>query len=133
MALFGKVFLFSEVEGVVVHRGQPVAGATVERSYHWGWKDQTFSSTVATDASGRFSFPEDSRSSMGGSLLPHEPLITQKILIRHDGRQYEAWIFTKRNYDQNGELKGRKIRLTCDLDRTPSHTGKVYGICTVEE
>ncbi|MAE72407.1 MAG: hypothetical protein CME06_18295 [Gemmatimonadetes bacterium] len=64
-------------------------------------------------------------------MAPHEPVITQAILIGFDGRQHEAWRFTKHNYSAEGELQ-RPIKLVCDLDAEPEFQGEVYGICEAD-
>jgi len=125
----GQMYLFSAVDGVVTRQGKPLPGCRVERSFFWHWKDERGSESAVTDASGRFAFAEIVRSSLLGSLLPHEPMVEQTILIRHDGQTYKAWMFDKRNYDKNGELQGRSISLLCDLDAPLNHKGDVYGIC----
>ncbi len=121
--------LFSEVDGVVVKGGTPVASAVVEQEYRWAWKDETGTKEVKTDADGKFHFPAIVKSSFFGSLLPHEPMVRQTLLIKQDGKVYKAWMFDKGNYQQNGELQGKPISLYCDLDEPLSHKGEVYGIC----
>lgn len=132
-AVSKQMCLFSRVDGVVLLDGKPVPGAEVERIYHWGWKDVTRSDSVRTDAEGHFSFPPVLESSLLGSILPHEPLVSQRILIRYDGREHKGWMYTKHNYRENGELGGRPIRLRCSLESEPSQHGEVFGICTFED
>ena len=133
MALFEKMVLFSEVSGVVTNHGQPVAGAEVERVYNWGWKDVTKKERTTTDGEGRFAFPEATGSTIAGSILPHEPVITQSILIRHEGVEFEAWDYEKHNYTRNGELGGRALNLICELSTEPSFKDPYYGICTLAD
>lgn len=125
----GKKCLFSEVSGVVLDHGTPVEGATIERSYKWMWKDKTGGDTTLTDAKGAFALPSIWGGSFFGSLLPHEPLVRQTILIKHAGQTYKAWMFNKGEYAENGELKGRPISLVCRLEAEPTHHGEVFGIC----
>lgn len=125
----GKMFLFSEINGVVVRQGTPVTGATVEQEYRWAWKEESGTAITKTNAQGLFSFPAIVKNSFFGSLLPHEPMVRQTILIHYEGQTYKAWLFDKGNYDNNGELKGKPISLFCDLEAPLSHKGEVYGIC----
>lgn len=125
----GNKCLFSAVKGVVLDNGTPVQGARIERSYKWMWKDQTGADGTVTDAAGAFSLPSIWGGSFFGSLLPHEPLVRQTILIKHAGKSYKAWMFNKGEYAENGELKGRPISLVCRLDAEPTHHGEVFGIC----
>lgn len=133
MSFAKELCLFSEVKGVVLSQGRPVANAEVERVYNWAWKDVTRSDKIKTDQQGRFSFPKAAQSSFLGSLLPHEPVVTQKIFIRHNGAEYKAWMFTKHNYRENGELNGKPITLTCRLESEPAFKGEIFGICAFEE
>lgn len=129
MGLGKTLYLFCEVGGTVLADGRPLAGAEVERSWFWGFKEQRGRETVTTDAQGRFRFAEHSESSLLGGLLPHEALVTQKIVIRHDGREYEAWMNTRRDYERNSELDGRPAELVCALETPAGAWGGVYGIC----
>ena len=124
-----KMVLFSALQGKVLLAGKPVAGATVEREFVWGWKDETGRDSAITDGGGGFSLPPVVRNSVLGALLPHEPSIRQTILIKHGGQTYKAWMFDKGNYDDNGELSGKPIVMTCRLETTPQRRGSVYGIC----
>lgn len=129
VAAMGTMCLFSEVRGVVLQHGKPVQGATIEQEFQWAWKSEEGRKAVVTDGEGKFYFPAITRSSFFGSLLPHEPMIRQTILIKYAGKTHKAWMFDKGNYDENGELKGKPIALRCELDAEPSHKGEVYGIC----
>ena len=124
--------LFSQVRGVVRSQGQPVAQALVVREYRWAWKDETGSDQVTTNERGEFSLPPIVRSSFLGGLLPHEPSVKQRITIRYQGRDYEAWTLYKRNYDDQGELKGRPIVLSCTLEAPVHESGDVRGICDLQ-
>ncbi len=127
-----KFCLFSAVEGVVLDHGEPVAGASIERAYKWVWKDEQGHDETTSTPDGRFSLPEIRGSSFFGSFLPHEPIVKQSIVIHHGGKDYEAWIYDKRNYEVNGELDGRPIRLRCDLATEDKEGGEIYGICRLE-
>lgn len=124
-----KMHLFSEVHGVVVEHGIPVAGAVVEQEFRWHWTDEVGKTRVSTDASGRFAFAAVVRSSLLGSLLPHEPRVQQTLLIKHGGKVFKAWMMDKGDYLANSELGGKPIDLVCDLSVQPSRKGAVYGIC----
>ena len=125
----GKMVLFSAVRGKVLLAGKPIQGAVVERDFRWAWKDENGRDNATTDASGDFSLPAVVRSSFLGSLLPHEPMVRQTILITYGGKTYKAWMFDKGNYADNGELQGRPIVMTCRLETEPQRRGEVYGIC----
>jgi len=131
--------LFSEVTGVVLRDGKPVAGAEVERRYIWHWKDQKGSDKALTDAKGEFKFPAITGSTFLGSLIPHEPVVQQSIVIRYSGSEIHAWKYTKHNYEANGEFPGRKLRMRCDLNGQPTYhlvddKAKLgyHGICILD-
>ena len=125
--------MFSEVQGVVVKDGKPVGGVKVTREFKWAHNDDTQKDSVTTDASGKFRFPSVSRFSIMTSLLPHEPVIKQKIVLDYEGKEYLVWRFFKRDYDENGELGGKSIKLECDVKREEGfHINKdILGICTL--
>ncbi len=131
----GKLYLFSEVEGVIVADGKPVSGATIDREYVWGWNDKRGGDRAIADASGAFRMPALTGSSFLASWLPHEPAIAQKLIIRVGDKTYEGWTATKPNYTLNGELDGKPIRLHCDLNAQPKRTSiggfnrGFFGIC----
>ena len=124
-----RMCLFSPVNGVVLFNGEPVAGAALTRSWFWHWKDRRGEDVTHTDAAGRFSFPAVYGSSLLGGILPHEPVIEQKIIIDHAGDSYRAWVYTKGLYSENGERNGMPIRLTCRLESEPSRKEGIFGIC----
>lgn len=126
-----KMVMFSAVSGKVLQDGKPVAGAVVEREFRWSWKSETGTDSTQTDASGAFRFPVIERSSLMGSVLPHEPFVRQTILIKHGGKTHKAWMFDKGNYKLDGEL-GKPIVMTCRLEKEPTHTGDVFGICELQ-
>mgnify|MGYP000001615227 CR=1 FL=1 len=141
LALFGcqeaamaRMVLFSAVSGKVLQDGKAVAGATVEREFRWAWKDETGTDSATTGNGGEFAFPKVERSSLLGSLLPHEPVVRQSLTIKVNGKAYEAWLLNKHNYDDNGEVEGKKpLRLVCRLEAAPArHAGGYYGICELE-
>lgn len=130
-SVMAKMVLFSAVDGVVTLNGAPVAGAKVRREFNWGMKDENGGDSTVTDANGRFSLPVITRRSWL-AFLPHEPVVQQTILIDVAGTSYKAWMYFKRNYDNNGELR-RPIRLACrlesDPDARPASYNTVFGIC----
>ncbi len=133
MGGFGKV-MFSEVQGVVLKNGAPVVGAKVTREYTWAWDNKKVKEEVTSDAKGKFSFAMASKSSLLSGLMPHEPVISQLITISFEGKDYIAWDFRKHNYDNNGELKGKPVKIACELTKKPSSSyisDEIYGICSL--
>ena len=126
-----KMVIFTAVQGKVLLAGKPVAGAVVEREFRWAWKQETGVDSAQTDMAGQFSLPAIERSSLMGSLLPHEPNIRQTILIKYAGKVHKAWMFDKGNYRPQGEI-GKPIVLTCRLETEATHRGEVFGICELE-
>ncbi len=125
----GKMCLFSAVRGVVLDHGKPVEGARIEKSWEWAWNDRKGHNETVTDQHGTFAFPPVWRRSLLASLLPHEPVVVQTILIHFAGKTYKAWMFDKHTYQENGELENRPIHIICRLESEVMHHGKIYGIC----
>jgi hypothetical protein len=126
-----KLCVFSEVRGVVLATGSPVAGATVERTWDGGKKPG--SDRTRTDAEGRFTLPAVIQSSFLASILPHEPVIRQEIVIEHEGARHPAWLFVKHNYEVNGERKGKPIRATFHLGTEPENREGIYGLAVFDD
>lgn len=126
--------LFSNVHGVVLERGKPVPDALVTRYFNFGLTDESETDTTRTDSKGVFTFLQIGRLSLLASIVPAQPDVPQKISITHGGKEYLAWLFTKKNYDANGELHGKPIDLLCELtnERTYDETTKVHGICQLK-
>ena len=133
----GKMCMFSAVQGVVTEHGKPVPGAVIKRSFFWHWKSERGSDQTVTDAQGHFELPAIWRSSLFGSLLPHEPVVEQQISIEYGGKSYVAWSFMKGSYQEDDEIFGRSIELRCPLESEPiKHRLKenyiehdIFGIC----
>lgn len=131
MALFGTNVLFSELEGQILLNGEAVEGAEVTQITLWSHEGAVEPVTTRTDADGRFRFSEISRRAGFSNLLPGQITIVQKINIVHGGKEYRGWLNTKSNYDRNGELNGKPLRLECELSHEPTDEGDDFGVCRV--
>ncbi|MCF6252524.1 MAG: DUF4198 domain-containing protein [Methylococcaceae bacterium] len=135
MSFFVKQVLFSEVNGVVLNQGKPLAGVEVTRKYT---DEDSHEETVKTNKDGRFHFPKATNTLFFElSFLPSEVVVTQEIFIKYQDTVYDAWLFVKDNYDTAGEIGKEPITLICDIDneakRKKTKTGEfVYGICQIE-
>lgn len=123
-----KYILFSPVSGKIVIAGKPVAGATVRRWYKGGFSDKQGTDTVTTDAAGNFSFPEVSFSSIMASIIPHEAVVSQKMMATVNGVETIIYATVKRNYDSNGEFGGLALNFVFDPTAQPTFVGKDPGI-----
>ncbi len=104
--MFSSFCLFSSVDGSVIHHGAPIIGATVKRSRKSAWfdADGQKSDTTITDTHGNFHFDAIFPSFGFGRILaflPHEPVISQKIVVLVDGKEYILWQHSKHNYNNN--------------------------------
>lgn len=129
MGFFKSQVLFSPVEGVVTLHGKPVAGAEIVQELTWAAKEAPAGARALTDGAGRFSLPVIEGSSMAARMLPLQPSMTQRILIRHEGQEYIAYRHHKTNYDLNGERGGKPLTLICELTAEPKRGDGFYGIC----
>jgi hypothetical protein len=124
-----KMMIWSPMKGRVLMNGQAAAGAVLVRRFDWQWKDEAGSDRVVAGAAGEFLFPPIERSSLLGSILPHEPVIKQVMTIEYKGVTYAAWNHCKGSYKVNAENDGRPIELTCRLDAGRVAHGNVTGLC----
>jgi len=114
---FMRVYIFSEVDGVVFMNGEPVSGANVVRTADY--KDKIHTNTVVTDQQGRFHFDDI----FTYSLRLSETAILQKIMIYYAGEEYLAWELLKRHDSHYGEINDpgtpaeliQKLKLNCEL------------------
>lgn len=131
-----KVFLFSRVVGVALFHGKPAEGAEIERTCDWAWGGKVIVDKTIAGPDGGFQFPVVKRMMLLGSILPHQPVITQTINIQYQGKTYKAWAHTKMDYEKNSELRGSPIVVTCHLERERTHImggDSPYGLCELRE
>ncbi len=124
-----KMVIFSAVQGQVLLQGAPVAGAEIRREFHWAWTSENGGDKTTADQDGRFVLPSIERRSLLGSLLPHEPVIKQRIVVRHGGQRYEVWLNFKHDYEHHSENAGRPVKVVCRLESEPVRRGQVMGLC----
>lgn len=85
-----RICLCSEVTGVITLNGTPVAGTEVIRRLDLFLpKDQVYTDSTVTDGDGRFSFAP--RYARRLKPLMAEVRTDQKLLVRHEGKQYLGW------------------------------------------
>ncbi len=134
MAFSKTLYLFSEVNGIVLLDGKPVQGVEVTQEYDWHWKEEKGSKVAVTDAEGRFHFPVITGKSLTAGL-PHQPVIEQKLRLSYQGKEYKGWLHGKDNYDEHGELKGQPLNLVCDLNDEPAGHPEIrsFGICVPQK
>lgn len=109
-----KYVLFSPVSGKVVVAGKPQGGVTVKRWYKGGYSGKEATDTTQTDASGQFSFPVVTFSSIMAGIVPHEPVITQRMFVVVDGQDVQVYGTVKHDYELNGELGGLPLNFVLD-------------------
>ncbi|MFT3784266.1 MAG: hypothetical protein QM790_19840 [Nibricoccus sp.] len=136
-----KLCLFSPVKGTVVHKGRPVVGAVIERTCKWNWKNyEPTTDQTKTDKNGEFSLPGIYSWMIHAQLVPHQPVIHQKITVKCDGNEFSAWAYMKMEYGLYKELEmerwagespglgGKPINLFCELDAELQHRAGYGGI-----
>lgn len=128
MAFANPFVLMSEMEGRLVDAsGEPAAGVGLVRTWDWAWRNHQGSDETITDANGRFRFPAVTERSMTARLLPHEPNVTQVITAHHGVGETRIWLAVKRNYNDDGELAGRPLRVLCAWPPCPMRTVSDYS------
>jgi len=128
---FAKICLFSEVNGVVVKDGVPIKGAEVIQTVSYGGGEKVRNSTT-TNSQGEFHFNALFRHSIR-TLLPGASVYDQEIIIKYENQEIPGWIMVKQNRQENTELDGLPISLTCDINseeqRKTTQSNVVLGIC----
>lgn len=134
LMVFGKsLVLMSAMEGRLIDAdGQPAAGIRLVRSWDWAWRNLQGQDETTTDENGAFRFPAVTGRSLTARLLPHEPSIRQRIIAHHASGTVEIWLARKGNYDDNGELRGRPLRVLCDLGNPPGDNQRLFASLCVE-
>lgn len=129
---FCNQYMFSDVKGVVLNNGVPVANAEVEQFLDsYGYEKQS-TVKVKTNDSGKFEFPAIKRFALVEFFA--EPVNEQNITIRYANQEYKGWYYFKHNYRKNGELN-KALLLTCDLTAQDKEkqgvSGPAVGICEI--
>lgn len=132
MSIFnlGKACIFSAVQGTVTLEGKPVSNAQVKR--HANWQSEKSDETT-TDDQGQFSFPPMfSKSVM--KYLSGQFTSNQTMEVIYEGKTYTIWKTTKWSEEENAELGGKPLRLTCELSKEPEvkFVGRygIDGVCS---
>lgn len=136
MSLFdiGKVCVFSEVTARVTVKGEPLKNAVIIRK--WEWRELQQDKTT-TDENGYFTFPAVFERSIMNRALPIELVIAQGLYVEIDGEIKKIWSNSKREPEQNAELGGQPINLSCELTdemRITRQYGSIMNtLCTWSE
>jgi len=125
----GKSFvLCSQIAGTLIDKERrPVPGVRVQRTWKWAWNGRTGSEETATDAQGRFAFPQVTGRSLTAGVLSHEPAIDQEITAHGPLGPVLIFAAQKMNYDDNGENDGRPLDIVCLIDKAPGRGAGFWG------
>ncbi|WP_444929367.1 DUF6795 domain-containing protein [Microbulbifer sp. SSSA002] len=105
-----KAYTFSEMKIKLTFNGEPISGAKIKRSIRWKkeWID-----TFTSDKDGVVVLPPKFSNSLT-QILPIEFIASQTINVSYKDKDYEIWIYAKRNPAENSET-GKPLNLTCEL------------------
>ena len=124
-----KICLFSKVKGTVLLDGKPVSNAAIVREADL--RGTLYTDETKTDENGRYEFDAIYKMSLR-AILPVETTIIQKMIIRHEGKEYIAWDIPKGGIEEDGEIK-RPLHFTCDLSneniKQEVNNTVFWGIC----
>ncbi len=107
-----EVVLFSPMEGVLTHNGQPLSGVRLERIINWDG-DRESSESIETDENGTFSFDE-LRDEVEVSPLSVF-VVNQYIYAYHEDKKVKIWVKAKRGKGLYAELGGKPTNLRCEI------------------
>ncbi|WP_237444745.1 DUF6795 domain-containing protein [Sinobacterium norvegicum] len=113
MSIFdiGKSCVFSPASGVLTLNGQPISNAKITRMVEW---QKTETDETTTDENGYFQMPGLYHRS-ATSLMPVEFVASQSLVVEYEGQEYKIWSGVKRSSEENAELGGAELRLSCEL------------------
>jgi hypothetical protein len=133
--LLAKTFtLASQMEAVLTDgSGKPAPDVRITRRWTWDWNGKTGADDTRTDAQGRFSFPEVTASSGLTGLIPHAPGVGIEFVADLPGGPLTLLDLRKLNYDPDGELDGRPLRLKCRSDIEAEARGFFWGTCVMDD
>lgn len=118
MGLFGRqkelVYAFSGVEGQLLYKGSPAAGAVVTRSYAQ-MDDAEVKESVFADDQGRFTFDSIKVEYKAPILSPLEYLSYQVITVHFNNMETRIWGGGKVSKEEYSEFKGKPRDFTCEL------------------
>lgn len=134
MALGTSLVLASALEGRLIdsENGQPVAGVKIKRNWSWAWTNREGSDETVTDPEGRFHFDEVVGRSLTAKFVPHEPSVRHEITAELPDGSLTLLSLQKSNYEANGELGGRPLRIACRTDLEPDARGFFWGTCELD-
>ena len=107
-----EAVLFSPLEGKITFNGKPAAGAKVKLWFAWQDKEGEFF-YYNTDENGFFKIPGHTTTYKETPLA--QLVITQEIIVEHEGKPYEMWSMSKMDPSIFSELGGEPINLRCEL------------------
>lgn len=125
-----KCFLFSSVSGVVHVLGRALKNVEVRQKCTWAVTGNEFEREARTNKFGVFHF-EELIGTSGVARIVNDKFIEQSIVIIYNNTHYIAWQLYKTSYENNSELNGRSIILSCDLATKPKRHkefGKLYSM-----
>ena len=114
MSIFdaGKVCLFSRISGVITLDGKPIANARLVRTVN---KESDKVDEATTDEKGYFEMPAVFERTVT-KFLPQEFVVSQKIVVHYQEKEYEIWSGIKRDKEENVESRGKPLVVTCELN-----------------
>lgn len=130
--LFGSETLFSKVDIEVIVDGGPSKSTTVQQKIYRGRGEEVVAE-AQTDDQGKTTFREISESKGLLGFLPSEFVVTQRLMILHEGQEYLGWAHTKRSPEKNEESEGKAFSLICDLSKPAEEDDIYHGICRLRE
>lgn len=116
MSLFSttkEVVLSSPMEGTLTLNGKPAVGIKIERRLKWFDGKEVNTDFVVTKNNGHFTLPTIKQTLKINSLVHF--LISQDIVVMHQGEEISIWYMSKGSKIEYGELGGKPINLRCEI------------------
>ncbi len=91
-----------------------IPNTIVTRWYKWGFYGTEKTETVSTDMNWYFSFPIVKIKSVLIWIIPHEPIITQRLFVHYNNENIQIYGTVKHGYAMNDEFWGKTLEFVFD-------------------
>lgn len=115
MPIGEKLYLMSEISGIITLNGAPAAGAMLKRQISKACSRSYVTDETTTDNNGYFALPAVIQRKVFTGLIPAEFVVPSEIHVTYQDTEYFIWTSTKRKPEQNAENRGKPLIVQCEL------------------
>src|SRR5690554_2388533 len=115
MPIGDKLYLMSEISGIITLNGQLAAGAKLKRIVSKAYSHSELTAEAVTHANGYFTMPAVTQRKFVQKIFPMEFVVPSLIFVTYQGQEYKIWSSTKREPEKNTENRGKPLVVQCEL------------------